>query len=41
MPLRPALNHPLTGERLEFQAPLAADLANVLAELHRPRGPES
>jgi 23S rRNA pseudouridine1911/1915/1917 synthase len=34
---RLVLNHPLTGERLEFRAPLAADIAVVFDELHRHR----
>jgi 23S rRNA pseudouridine1911/1915/1917 synthase len=34
---RLALNHPITGERLEFRAPLATDIAIVLDELHRHR----
>jgi 23S rRNA pseudouridine1911/1915/1917 synthase len=34
---RLALNHPTTGERLEFRAPLASDIADLLNELHRYR----
>jgi 23S rRNA pseudouridine1911/1915/1917 synthase len=34
---RLAVVHPETGQRLEFQAPLAADIALVLAELRRSR----
>ncbi|HEV2970194.1 MAG TPA: RluA family pseudouridine synthase [Pirellulales bacterium] len=39
--LRLALRHPATGERLEFHAPLAPDIAEVLAELRRSRRPLS
>jgi len=33
-----ALAHPHTGERMEFAAPLPADIAGVLALLRRPHG---
>jgi 23S rRNA pseudouridine1911/1915/1917 synthase len=36
--VRLALTHPETGKWLEFRAPLAADIAEVVAELRRSRG---